>query len=188
MQPPYYRTTRSRIIRARLTLSDTTAVRRGEGRLISGSLARRTAAMIAAAMTSVDFIRVCSCICSAQTSRSRAIARFISPIRAPLIAWDWGQVCTKACRERSRMEDSLSSLRRVDTAWQSRNWHRAHRCRDVLTALLAVDREIALPSLWKIEHECQYRRTKGEAAMRISPRQSPARFRRDCENSIILTI
>ena len=84
--PPYCRPTRSKIIRARFTLSDTTAVRRGEGRLISGSRARRTAAMIAAAMTSVDFIRVCSCIFSAQASRSLAIARFISPISAPLIA------------------------------------------------------------------------------------------------------
>jgi hypothetical protein len=42
--------------------------------------------MMAAAMTNVDFIRVCSCIFSAQASRSRAIARFISPIGAPLIA------------------------------------------------------------------------------------------------------
>ena len=82
----YLMPTRSKIIRARFTLSDTTAVRRGDGRLISGSRARRTAAMIAAAMTSVDFIRVCSCIFSAQASRSRAIARFISPISAPLIA------------------------------------------------------------------------------------------------------
>ena len=65
-----YRPTRSKIIRARFTLSETTAVRRGEGWLISVSRARRTAAMIAAAMTSVDFIRVCSCICSAQASRS----------------------------------------------------------------------------------------------------------------------
>ena len=66
--PPNYRPTRSKIMRARLTLSETTEVRRGEGRLISGSRARRTAAMIAAAMTRVDFIRVRSCICSAQGS------------------------------------------------------------------------------------------------------------------------
>lgn len=117
---PHCRPTRSRIIRARFTLSDTTAVTRGEGRLISGSLARRTAAMIAAEMTSVDFIRVCSCIVSAQASRSRAIARFISPIRTPLIAPVWGRVCTRACREISRMEDSFSSLRRAGTARQSR--------------------------------------------------------------------
>jgi hypothetical protein len=117
---PHCRPTRSRIIRARFTLSDTTAVTRGEGRLISGSLARRTAAMIAAAMTSVDFIRVCSCIVSDQASRSRAIARFISPISASLISRVLDQVCTKACREISQMEDSFSSRRRVDTASQSR--------------------------------------------------------------------
>ncbi len=117
---PHDRPTRSKIIRARVTLSDTTAVRRGEGRLMSGSRARRTAAMIAAVMTSVDFIRVCSCIVSVQASRSRAIARFISPIRAPLISRVSGQVCTTACRERSQMEDSFSSLRKVDTALQSR--------------------------------------------------------------------
>ena len=119
--PPYYRPTRSKIIRARFTLSDTTAVRRGDGRLISGSRARRTAAMIAAAMTSVDFIRVCSCIFSAQASRSRAMARFISPIRAPRIAPVCGQVCTRDCRGRSRMEDSFSSPRRADTVQQSSN-------------------------------------------------------------------
>ena len=117
---PPHRPTRSKIIRARVTLSDMTAVRRGEGRLISGSRARRTAAMIAAAMTTVDFIRVCSCICPAQASRSRAIARFISPIRAPQISRVSGQVCTTACREISRTADSFSSLRRVETTWQSR--------------------------------------------------------------------
>ena len=81
-----YRPTRSKIILAKLTLSLTTAVSLGEGRLISGSRANRTAAMIAAAMTRVEFIRVCSCIFSAQASRSLAIARFISPISGPLTA------------------------------------------------------------------------------------------------------
>ena len=119
--PPYCRPTRSKIIRARFTLSDTTAVRRGEGRLMSGSRARRTAAMIAAAMTSVDFIRVCSCICSVQASRSRAIARFISPIRAPQSAQVGDQVCTRVCLGKSRMEGSSSSLRRAGTVRQSTN-------------------------------------------------------------------
>jgi hypothetical protein len=81
-----YRPTRSNIILAKLTLSLTTAVSLGDGRLMSGSRAKRTAAMMAAAMTRVDFIRVCSCIFSSQACRSRAIARFISPIGAPLIA------------------------------------------------------------------------------------------------------
>lgn len=57
-----YRATRSKIIRAKLTLSLTTAVSLGDGRLISGSRANRTAAMIAAAMTSVDFMRFSSCM------------------------------------------------------------------------------------------------------------------------------
>jgi hypothetical protein len=47
--------------------------------------------------------------------------------------------------------------------------HRANGRRDVFTAFLAADREVAVPSLWKVEHECQYRRTKGETAMWISP-------------------
>jgi hypothetical protein len=115
--------TRSKIIRARFTVYalGQTAVRRGEGRLISGSRARRTAAMIAAAMTTVDFIRVCSCICSTQASRSRAIARFISPINAPLIAQVWSQVCTRDCPERSRTAGSFSSLRRAGTVRLSTN-------------------------------------------------------------------
>jgi len=46
--------------------------------------------------------------------------------------------------------------------------HGAYRGRDVLTALLAADREVAKPSLRKVEHECQYRRIKGETAMWIS--------------------
>ena len=81
-----YRPTRSNIILAKLMLSLTTAVSLGDGRLMSESRAKRTAAMMAAAMTSVDFIRICSCIFSAQASRSRAIARFISPISAPRTA------------------------------------------------------------------------------------------------------
>ena len=115
-----YRPTRSNIILAKLTLSLTTAVSLGDGRLMSGSRAKRTAAMIAAAMTKVDFIRVCSCVFSPQASRSRAIALFISPIRAPLIAQVYCQVCTRGCPERSRTEDSFSSRRRVGTARQSR--------------------------------------------------------------------
>ena len=46
--------------------------------------------------------------------------------------------------------------------------HRAYRCRDVFTALLALDREVAMPSLLKVEHECQNRRIKGETVMWIS--------------------
>ena len=55
--------------------------------------------------------------------------------------------------------------------------HRAYRSRDVLTAVLAADREVALPRLWKIEHGLQYRRTKGETSMWISSDQCLGRSR-----------
>ncbi len=59
--------------------------------------------------------------------------------------------------------------------------HGAYRGRDVLTALLAADREVAVPSLRKVEHDCQYRRTKGETTMWISPELSPIRSLRCVE-------
>jgi hypothetical protein len=40
--------------------------------------------------------------------------------------------------------------------------HGAHRRRDILTALLAANREVAFAGFWKIEHEGEYRRTKDE--------------------------
>ena len=177
--PPYCRPTRSKIIRARFTLSDTTAVRRGDGRLISGSRARRTAAMIAAAMTSVDFIRVCSCIFSAQASRSRAIARFISPISAPRIARAWAKFVRKLAAK--DLGWKIASLLAAERTLRGNPGirHRAHRRRNVFTAILAADREVAVPGLRNIEHELEYRRTKGETAMWISAdrssRRSPGR-------------
>jgi hypothetical protein len=49
------------------------------------------------------------------------MARFISPIRAPLSTPVWDQVCTRVCLGKSRKEDSFSSLRTGDTARQSTN-------------------------------------------------------------------
>jgi hypothetical protein len=46
--------------------------------------------------------------------------------------------------------------------------HRANWRRDVFTAFLASDCEIAMPNWRKIEHEGQYRRIKGEILMWIS--------------------
>jgi hypothetical protein len=66
--------------------------------------------------------------------------------------------------------------------------HGAYRGRDVLTALLAADREVAVPSLRKVEHECQYRRTKDETAMWISQDMSPIRLLRCVEADLILII
>jgi hypothetical protein len=45
--------------------------------------------------------------------------------------------------------------------------HGAYRGRDVLTALLAADREVAVPNLRKTKHERQYRRRKGEYSIWI---------------------
>jgi hypothetical protein len=65
-------------------LSETTDVRRGDGLLMSGSLASRTAAMIDAAITSVEanlsVIRFCSANALVRSCSSRAMARLISPI------------------------------------------------------------------------------------------------------------
>jgi hypothetical protein len=54
-----------------------------------------------------------------------------------------------------------------------RIWHGAYWSGDVLTAFLAADREVAAPNLRKVEHECQYRRTKGESSMWISTEENP---------------
>jgi hypothetical protein len=66
--------------------------------------------------------------------------------------------------------------------------HGAYRSRDVLTALLAADREDTVPSLRKVEHECQYRGTKGETAMWISPELNPGRSLRCVEANLISII
>jgi hypothetical protein len=66
--------------------------------------------------------------------------------------------------------------------------HGAYRSRDVLTALLTADCEVAVPSSWKVEHECQYRRINGETAMWISPEKSQIRSLRCVEADLILII
>jgi hypothetical protein len=59
--------------------------------------------------------------------------------------------------------------------------HGASWSGDVLIAPLAADHEVEVPSLRQVEHECQYRRTKGETAMWISPELSPIRSLRCVE-------
>lgn len=71
---PHLPKTFLKIMVAKVTLSATAAKSLGLGRLMS-SLASRTAAMIAAAMTSVEAKRS-----RWRSSASRAFARFISPI------------------------------------------------------------------------------------------------------------
>lgn len=70
-----YEMTRFRIVRASVTLSPMTLISRGDGREMFSSLASRTAAIIAAAMTIVEANR--SLILA---SSSRAVARCISPM------------------------------------------------------------------------------------------------------------
>jgi hypothetical protein len=57
--------------------------------------------------------------------------------------------------------------------------HGAYRGRDILSAFLAADREIALPGLRKVEHEMEYRRIEGENTMCISPDSNPIRRSRE---------
>jgi hypothetical protein len=66
-------------------------------------------------------MRACSSIFSAQATRSRAMARFISPISAPRFARVWDQVCARDCPGKSRMEDSFSSLRTAGISLRSTN-------------------------------------------------------------------
>lgn len=47
--------------------------------------------------------------------------------------------------------------------------HGADRRRDILTALFTADGEIALPTFREVEHEGQYRRTKGENFNNLNP-------------------
>jgi hypothetical protein len=62
--------------------------------------------------------------------------------------------------------------------------HGAYRGWDVLTAFLAADREVAIPSLRKVEHECQYRRTKGETAMWITSELNTGKIVEMCREGV----
>jgi hypothetical protein len=62
--------------------------------------------------------------------------------------------------------------------------HGAYRSWDVLTAFLAADREVAIPSLRKVKHECQYRRTKGETAMWISSELNSGKIVEMCREGV----
>ncbi len=47
--------------------------------------------------------------------------------------------------------------------------HGAHRRRNILSAFLAADREVALAAFREVEHECKYRRRKGETSIIRNP-------------------
>ncbi len=83
--------------------------------------------------------------------------------------------------KRLGQRESFSSLRTAGISLRSTNPAWCLPDRDVLPAFLAADREVAMPSLRKVEHECQYRRIKDEDTMRISPELSPGRSLRCVE-------
>lgn len=101
--------------------------------------------------------------CFRRSSSSRAIALRISPISAkPRVGFD------RLPQEQQMGEASSEDFGRkvgstLTTQWTLRNdpgiRHGTHRRRDILTAFLAADGEVALP---EVEHERQYRRIKGE--------------------------
>ena len=96
-------------------LSETTDVKRGDGLLMSGSLASRTAAMIDAAITSVEanrsLMRFCSVIALVRSCSSRAMARLISPMFHPCFA-AWEAFANRSC-ERRPWKMSAGKYRRL---------------------------------------------------------------------------
>ena len=103
--PVYQRITLSRIAFARPIESAMTVAKRGEGRLMFSSRASLIPAMIEAAITRVEEnLSLVRCSSSYLVACSRAIARFISPMSAPLPSalacesTSW-KVCLDKCPE-----------------------------------------------------------------------------------------
>jgi hypothetical protein len=83
------------------------------------------------------------------------------------------------------MEGSFSSLRTAGISLRSTNSAWCLPGRDVLAAPFAADREVAVPSLLKVENERQHRRTKGEYPILISSELSPGLSVRCVESDVI---
>jgi hypothetical protein len=115
-----------RIILARPMLSAMTDVKRGDGLLMSCSLASRTAAMIEAAITSVEanrsVMRLCSSIVLARSRSSRAMARFISPIFYRRSEARGGFICS-FWKSRPRKMSTGKYLRFSPQSWLSATIH-----------------------------------------------------------------
>jgi hypothetical protein len=97
----------------------------GDGLLMSGSRANRTAAMMAAAITMVEVKRSC-----VRLSRSSlAIALLISPISAPPPDAAHQETCATVCPGKSLTADSASSFHTTDKPQQSNclAWYRPGR-------------------------------------------------------------
>lgn len=152
----HYRTTRSRIALASDTLSAIVAVSLGEDLLMS-SRASRTAAMMLAAITSVDAKR--SCLLPSCSSRDSSHPWRRLPLRSHrLLAEPVRQTSMEDVRR--QVASPLPAERTIGDDPGVR--HRLHRCRDVLAAALAADRVVANAGGWQVPHAAQYRRTKDE--------------------------
>jgi len=167
--PQAYRTTRSRIIRARPTLDATTDVSRSDGLLMSGSRAKRTAAMMEAAMTMVEAKRSCVLLsCS-----SLEIALFISPISAPPRDAACQEASVTMLPGKSLLASTGALTRRADSRQQSkylawfrpgRGWSRRIPCTERRSRRTGIGAGSTLE---------QYRRIKGEDMHREDPQTSP---------------
>ena len=149
----------SRIILASAMLSVTTDVNRGDVLPMSCSLARRTAAMIDAAITSVEanrsVMRFCSSIAFARSCSSRAIARLIWPIFSP-------PICNpRELRQQVVGQPSPKNVRRQVPAFLTAARtngddpcvrHGLDRRGDVLLATLAEDHKGMNAGGWAVEH------------------------------------
>lgn len=139
--------------------SETTDVKRGDGLLMSGSLASRTAAMIDAAITSVEanlsVIRFCSAIALVRSSSSRAMARLISPMYyRRSLTWE---CFANRSRESRPWKMSAGKYRRLaPQSGQSADpgvRHSPDWCRDVLVTPLAENDKGMYAGRGAVEHE-----------------------------------
>ena len=145
-------------------LSAITDVSRGDGLLMSGSLASRTAAMIDAAITSVEanlsVIRFCSSTTLARSYSSRAIARLISPIfhRRSWTRGVWLPVRGIAGPGRCRLASTGASLRRAGIRRLSKSQVRFRREPECSHGSLCRQSRMDECRRWGRETWSQYRR------------------------------
>lgn len=150
-------------------LSETTDVKRGDGLLMSGSLASRTAAMIDAAITSVEanrsVMRFSSAIALVRSCSSLAMARLISPTYHRRSVTLEG-FASRSCESRP-WKMSVGKYRRLarQSGRHGFDWSR----NVLLTALAYYDKRMDA-GRWAMEH---YTRI-GEYKAKISTWQSGA--------------
>lgn len=127
---------------------------------MSWSLASRTAAMIDAAITSVEanrsVMRFCSAIAFVRSCSSRAIARLISPIASPPMCdlrWFRQPVVRKQALENVRRQIPTPCPKEWAIGDDPRVWHGLDWCRNVLLTVLADYDKWMDASHRAVEHE-----------------------------------